>query len=88
MKTPGILILLTFLVSLPSIAEEEQKKPKKQPELTPVIRAMFSSPRNRDVRVHDSAIEFGVWCDLDGSCWDYDSNPCQYGNLSGHDGPC
>ena len=46
-------MLLTLLISLPSIAEEEQKKPQEQPELRPVIRAMFSSPRNRDVRVHD-----------------------------------
>ncbi|KZR65307.1 hypothetical protein PMIT1327_02399 [Prochlorococcus marinus str. MIT 1327] len=53
-KTPNILLLLTFLVSLPSMAEEEQKKPQKQPELTPVIRAMFSSPRNRNIRVHDA----------------------------------
>ncbi len=49
-------LLQTFLVSLPPIAEEEQKKAQKQPELTPVIRAMFASPGNRGVRVHD-----GLW---------------------------
>ncbi|KZR64526.1 hypothetical protein PMIT1303_01571 [Prochlorococcus sp. MIT 1303] len=53
MKVPNILLLLTLLISLPAIAEEEQKKPKKQPELTPVIGAMFSSSRNRDVMVLD-----------------------------------
>ena len=53
MKIPNILLLLTLFISLPAIAEKEQKKPKKQPEITPVIQAMFSSPRNRDLIVHD-----------------------------------
>ena len=59
MQLAACLLILTLLTSLPSIAEEEQKKPKKQPELTPVLRAMFSSPRNRDVRVHDGWSYYG-----------------------------
>ena len=54
MKVTTFLVL-ALLTALPSIAEEEQRKTQKQTELTPVIRAMFSSPRNRNIRDHDSA---------------------------------
>jgi len=57
------------MTALASITEEvEQKKRQTQPELYQLIRAMFSSPRNRDASVYDGLNYFNPAADNGSPC--------------------